>query len=147
MNKSRLLAGALLLSLAANVFLGSWLLTRSAHHSGFAQMQGDPGGPRLKHLMGRMQKLPDEQRQQIREKMRELAPQMQALVKASREQRQAIEQLMQAPQLDTGQLQAAFAGQREIQEKMQDLRQQMLIGIAGTLTPEQRVQLFQGKAR
>jgi uncharacterized membrane protein len=79
--------------------------------------------------------------------MRVLAPQMQALVKASREQRQAIEQLMQAPQLDTGQLQAAFAGQREIQEKMQDLRQQMLIGIAGTLTPEQRVQLFQGKAR
>lgn len=147
MNKSWLLGAALLLSLAGNVFLGSWLLTRSAHHSGFAHMQGEPSAPRLKHLMGRMQQLPAEQRQLVREKMHAFAPQIQQLSAAGREQRKAIEQLMQAPQLQTGQLQAAFARQRELQEKAQDLRQQMLIEIAGTLTPEQRMHLFSTKAR
>jgi len=142
MSKSWLLGGALLLSLAANAFFGSWLMTRHAHMSGFAQMQEEPGTPRLKHMMSRMQKLPDEQRQLVRKKIRELAPQMRELVKAAREQQQAIEQLMQAPQLQPEQLQAAFASQRELQGKIQDLRQRMLIDIAGSLTAEQRAQLF-----
>ena len=52
MKKSWLLGGALLLSLAANVFFGSWLLTRHTHMAGFAHMQEEPGTPRLKHMMG-----------------------------------------------------------------------------------------------
>jgi uncharacterized membrane protein len=145
MKKSWLLGGALLLSLAANAFFGSWLLTRHTHMAGFAHMQEEPGTPRLKHMMGRMQQLPDEQQKLVREKMRELAPQMRELVKAGREQHQALEQLMQAPQMQTEQLQAAFASQRELQGKIQDLRQQMLIDIAASLTPEQRAQLFKAR--
>lgn len=145
MKKSWLLGGALLLSLAGNAFFGSWLLTRHAHMSGFAHMQEEPGAPRLKHMMSRMQQLPAEQRQLLREKMRQLAPQMQELVKAGREQRQTIEQLMQAPQLQPEQLQAAFASQRELQGKIQDLRQQMLIEIATSLTAEQRAQLLKAR--
>lgn len=145
MKKSWLLGGALLLSLAANAFFGSWLLTRHAHMSGFAHMQEDPGTPKLKHMMSRMQKLPDEQRQLVGEKMREVAPQLRELVKEGRQQRQTIEQLMQAPQLQTGQLQAAFARQRELQGKIQDLRQQMLIDVASGLSPEQRAELFRSR--
>jgi uncharacterized membrane protein len=94
-----------------------------------------------------MQQLPEEQRQLVREKMRELLPQMRERVKAVRAQSQVIEQLMQDPQLQTGKLQEAFARQRELQEQIQDLRQQMLIEVAGTLTPEQRMQLFKGHPR
>jgi Spy/CpxP family protein refolding chaperone len=147
MNKTWLLGGTLLLSLAGNVFFGSWLLARPAHPPGFAQMKGEPSAPRLQHMMSRMQQLPAAQRQQVREKMRELAPQLQELAKTGRAQRQTIEQLMQAPQLQTAQLQAAFAEQRELQEKAQVLRQQMLIEIASTLTPEQRIQLFKERSR
>jgi uncharacterized membrane protein len=136
-----------LLSLAGNAFFGSWLLTRPAHMSGFEQLRGNPDAPRLKQLMQRIQKLPEEQRQQVREKLREFVPQLKELAKAGREQRQLIEQLMLAPQLQAEQLQAAFAEQRTLQEKAQDLRQQMLIDIASTLTPEQRMQLFKGKSR
>lgn len=142
MNKSWLLGAALLLSLAGNAFFGGWWLTRAAHPEVFSHTLGDPTGPRLKQLMGRMQQLPTKQRQLIREKMRALAPQMRELAKAGREQHHIIEQLLQAPQLDSAQLQAAFARQHELQGKMQDLRQQMVIDIASSLPPKERAQLF-----
>lgn len=147
MNKPWLLGGALLLSLAANAFLGGLLLGKPAHMTGFSRMQGDPAGPRLKHMMQRMQQLPPDQRKQVREKMLEFAPQMQELAKAIRAQHEVIEDLIQAPQLQGEQLQGAFAKQRELQGKMQEMSQQMLIDVASTLPPEQRKQLLKPPPR
>ncbi|MBF7731074.1 periplasmic heavy metal sensor [Pseudomonas sp. N040] len=139
MNKSWLLGGALLLSLAGNAFLGGWLLGKPAH---FAPMHPGAEGPRLQHMLARMQQLPEQQRQQIREKMREHAPQMRALADQGREQRQLIEQLMGQAELPRSELQAAFARQRELQAQMQELNQRMLLEIAGLLPAEQRVELL-----
>ena len=145
MNKSWLLGAALLLSLAGNAFLGGMLLGKPAHPSMMAHMQGSTDAPRLKRMMSGMHELPEAQRQQVREKMRQFAPQLRELAKQSRQEQQTIEEKLLQPELPRTELETAFAKQRELQGRMQELRQQMLLDIAGQLTPEQRAGLLNAK--
>ena len=145
MNKSWLLGAALLLSLAGNAFLGGMLLGKPAHRPMMASMHPGADTPRLKHMMQGMRQLPEEQRQQVREKMQQFAPQLRELAKQSRQEQQTIEEKLLQPELPRTELETAFAKQRELQGRMQELRQQMLLDIAGQLTPEQRAGLLNAK--
>ena len=142
MNKSWLLGAALLLSLAGNAFLGGMLLGKPSHRSMMASMQPGAETPRLKHLMHGMRELPEEQRQQVRETMHQYAPQLRELAQRSREERQAIQKKMLLPELPRSELEADFARQRELSGQMQTMNQQMLLDIAGLLSPQQRAELL-----
>ncbi len=145
MNKHWLLGGALLLSLAANVFMAGWLVGRPPMHG---QME-PPGrhGPRLQHLMERMEKLPDEQRTAVRKLMKQYGPQLHELGQRNKEAREALQKLIAQPDLPRTELEAGFAQQRELQGQMQALMQQMLLDIAEQLPPEQRARLLKREAR
>lgn len=147
MNKSWLLGGALLLSLASNAFLGGMLLGKASHRPMMAAMQPGAETPRLKHLMRGMRELPEQQRQQVREKMHQYAPQLRELAERNRQEFQAIQQKMLMPELPRSELEADFARQRELQGRMQAMNQQMLLDIAGLLTPQQREQLLKAGPR
>ena len=142
MNKSWLLGAALLLSLAGNAFLGGMLLGKPAHRPMMASMHPGADTPRLKHMMQGMRQLPEEKRQQVREKMQHYAPQLRELAERNRQEFQAIQQKMLMPELPRGELEADFARQRELQGRMQAMNQQMLLDIAGLLTPQQRAGLL-----
>ena len=147
MNKSWLLGGALLLSLAGNAFLGGMLLGKPAHRPMMASMHPGADMPRLKHMMQGMRQLPEEQRQQVREKMHHYAPQLRELAERNRQEYQAIQQKMLMPELPRSELEADFARQRELQGRMQAMNQQMLLDIAGLLTPPQRAELLKAGPR
>ena len=148
MKQHWLLGGVLLLSLAANVFMGGWLLGRPHGHMPSGQME-PPGrhGPRLQHLMERMDKLPEAQRQAVGELMRQYAPQLRELGEQNKQARKALQKLIAQSELPRAELEAGFAQQRELQDKMQTLMQQMLLDIAEQLPPEQRARLFKREAR
>lgn len=148
MNKHWLLGGALLLSLAANVFMGGWLLGRPHGHMPPGQME-QPGrhGPRLQHLMQRMDKLPEAQRNAVGQLMRQYAPQLRELGQQNKQTREALQKLIAQPDLPRAELEAGFAQQRELQGKMQALMQQMLLDIAEQLPPEQRARLLKRETR
>ncbi|MBP8185427.1 MAG: periplasmic heavy metal sensor, partial [Pseudomonas sp.] len=141
MNKTWLIAGALLLSLAGNAFLAGWLLGRPANHG--AQIDRDSGTPRMQQLLARVKHLPDEQRRALSAKVHGYAPQLHELGQANQQLRQNVQQLLLAPQLDRNELERAFASQRQLQERMQALSQRMLLDIAEQLPAEQRAKLLQ----
>jgi uncharacterized membrane protein len=148
MNKPWLLGGALLLSLAANVFLAGWILGRSPAHMPPGQMEA-PGrnAPRLQNLMEKMDNLPAAQRCEVRQLMHQYAPQLRALGQQNKQAREALQSLIAQPDLARTELQAAFAQQRELQGQMQVLMQKMLLDIAEKLSAEQRAKLLQREAR
>lgn len=148
MSKPWLLGGALLLSLAANVFMAGWLLGRPP----MAMLPGhmEPPGrhaPRVQNLMAQMDTLPDAQRREVRQLMRQYAPQLRQLGEQNRHGRQALQRLLAQPELPRAELEAGFAQQRELQGQMQALMQNMLLNIAERLPPEQRAKLLQREAR
>jgi uncharacterized membrane protein len=142
MNKSWLLGAALLLSLAGNAFLGGMLLGKPAHRPMMASMHPGADMPRLKHMMQGMRQLPEEQRQLVREKMHHYVPQLRELAERNRQEHQAIQKKMLLPELPRSELEADFARQRELQGQMQAMNQQMLLDIAGLLSPQQRAELL-----
>lgn len=148
MNKPWLLGGALLLSLAANVFMAGWLGGRPPSHMPLGQME-PPGrhGPRLQHLMDKMDTLPAAQRREVRQLMREYAPQLRELGQQNKQAREALQRLIAQPELPRAELEAGFAQQRELQGQMQTLMQKMLLDIAEQLPPEQRARLLKREAR
>jgi Spy/CpxP family protein refolding chaperone len=148
MNKPWLLGGALLLSLAANVFMAGWLVGRPPMHMPPGQME-PPGrqGPRLQHLLERMDNLPDAQRRAVRQLMRDYAPQLRELGQQNKQAREALQRLIAQPELPRTELEAGFAQQRELQGQMHTLMQKMLLDIAEQLPPEQRARLLQREAR
>lgn len=147
MNKSWLLGGALLLSLAANAFLGGMLLGKPAHGSMMTSMHAGSETPRLRHMLKGMRQLPEEQRQEVREKVHQYAPQLRELAERARNEHQAIQKKMLLPQLPRAELEADFARQRELQGRMQAMNQQMLLDIASLLTAEQRAELLKAGQR
>ncbi len=142
MNRSWLLGGALLLSLAGNAFLGGMLLGKPAHRGMMAPMQADSESPRLRQMFKGMRQLPEEQRQQVRETVQQYAPQLRELAEQSRNERQAIQKKMLMPQLPRAELEADFARQRELQGRMQAMNQRMLLDIASLLSAQQRAELL-----
>ena len=148
MKKHWLLGGALLLSLAANVFMGGWIVGRPHGHMPAGQME-QPGSqsPGLKKLMQRMEKLPDAQRSKVRELMHQYAPQLRELGQQNKQAREALQKLIAQPELPRAELESGFAQQRELQGKAQELMQQMLLDIAEQLPPEQRARLLRREAR
>jgi uncharacterized membrane protein len=153
MNKTWLMAGALLLSLATNAFLAGLLIGRPTGHGAQAFHQQGARGPeqgagqRLQHLMARVKQLPAEQRHAVASKVRGYAPQLRELGQASQQAQQAIQQQLLAPELDRAALEQAFANQRQLQGQMQTLNQRMLLEIAEQLPPAQRAQLLQREGR
>lgn len=142
MNRSWLLGAALLLSLAGNAFLGGMLLGKPAHPGIMGPIHADSGMPRLKHLMHGMRDLPEEQRQQVRQILREFAAPLRELAEQNLSERQAIQQKLLLPELPRAELEADFARQREMLSRMQAMHQQMLLDIASQLSPEQRAGLL-----
>lgn len=148
MSKPWLLGGALLLSLAANVFMAGWLLGRPP----MAMLPGhmEPPSrhaPGVQNLMAQMDTLPDAQRREVRQLMRQYAPQLRQLGEQNRHGRQALQRLLAQPELPRAELEAGFAQQRELQGQMQALMQNMLLNIAERLPPEQRAKLLQREGR
>lgn len=155
MNKSWLMAGALLTSLAANAFFAGLLLGRPAghgpqamHQQARAQQGGDRGQAQraeqhLQQLMERVKQLPPEQRRAVGSKVRDYAPQLRELGQANQHARQAVQQQLLAPELNRAALEHAFVSQRQLQGQMQTLSQRMLLEIAEQLPAPQRAQLFQ----
>ncbi len=144
MSKPWLLGGALLLSLAANLFMAGWLLGRPAAPLAAAQMaHPERPGPALQRLMQRVETLPPAQRREVRQLMRQYAPQLRALGEQNRQSRETLQQLISQADLPRAELEAAFARQRQLQEQMQSLMQQMLLDIAEQLPAEQRARLLQ----
>ncbi|MDU9416259.1 periplasmic heavy metal sensor [Pseudomonas solani] len=132
MNKTWLLGGALLLSLAGNAFLGGWLIARPA--AAEAGLQGQP----LRQLIAKVQELPPEQRGEVRAVIRQHAPQLRELAAANRENRQQLlDQLGQEP-LDHAAVEQRFARQRQATAALQTAAQAMLLEIAERLPQEQR---------
>lgn len=153
MNKSWLMAGALLVSLAGNAFFAGLLIGRPAGHGpqgmhpqGGARGQEQGPGPHVQQLMARVKQLPPEQRQVVGAKVRGYAPQLRELGQANQQARQAVQQQLLAPELNRAALEQAFANQRQLQGQMQTLSQRMLLEIAEQLPPEQRAQLLQRDA-
>lgn len=142
MNRSWLMGAALLLSLAGNAFLGGILLGKPEHPGMMGPMHADSGMPRLKHLMHGMRDLPEEQRQQVHQTMREFAPPLRELARQNLKERETIQQKLLLPELPRAELEADFARQREMLSRMQAMHQQMLLDIASQLSPEQRAGLL-----
>ena len=148
MTKPWLLGGALLLSLAANLFMAGWLVGRPHGHTSSEQIEApDRHGLRLKHLMAKLEKLPPEQRSAVRQLLREYSPQLHELGKRNKLAHQALQEQITQPELPRAALEASFARQRELQNEMQTLMQQMLLDIAEQLPPEQRVMLLKRNGR
>lgn len=139
MNSRLLLGAALAASLAANAFLGGWLLGRPAAPAA----QALPAGALRQSFAPLLRQLPAEQRQRLRDSLRERAPQLRLLAEANRAGRQQVlEQLGRDP-LDHDALQAAFARQRQNSAALQQASQELLQTLAGQLSAEQRRQLLQ----
>jgi uncharacterized membrane protein len=153
MNKTWLMAGALLLSLATNAFLAGLLIGRPTGHGAQAfHQQGARGaeqgpGAHLQQLMARIKQLPAEQRHAVANKVRGYAPQLRELGQANQQARQAVQQQLLAPALNRDSLEQAFANQRQLQGQMQALNQHMLLEMAEQLPPAQRAQLLQREER
>jgi uncharacterized membrane protein len=154
MNKSWLMAGALLLSLAGNAFFAGLLLGRPAghgspamHQQGGAHGANQGPGQRLQQLMARVKQLPAEQRRTVAATVRGYAPQLRELGQAQQQAHQAVQQQLLAPELNREALESAFTSQRQLQGQMHELNQRMLLEIAGQLPAAQRAQLLQREAR
>lgn len=150
MNKTWLIAGALLLSLAANAFFAGLLIGRPTAHSAssmHAQGKGrsseQGAGQHLQRLMAQVRQLPSEQRRTVAAQVRSYAPQLRELGKANQQAKQAVQQQLLAPQLNRTELEQALAHQRQLQEQIQTLSQRMLVEVAEQLPPQQRAQLWQ----
>jgi len=154
MNKSWLMTGALLASLAANAFFAGLLIGRPAGHgpqamheqarperSGRGPEQGP--GQHVQQLMERVKQLPAEQRRAVGSHVRDYAPQLRELGQANQQARQVVQQQLLAPELNRAALEQAFTQQRQVQGQMQTLSQRMLLEIAEQLPAAQRAQLFQ----
>lgn len=144
MNSRLLLAGALAASLAANAFLAGWLIGRPAAPAA-PVVAGQPmlGGALRQQLLPLLRKLPDEQRQQLRNTLREHAPQLRQLAEANRAGRQQVLDQLSQDKLDTDALQAAFTRQRQNSAALQQASQELIQALAGQLSAEQRRQLLQ----
>ncbi|SCY64997.1 periplasmic heavy metal sensor [Pseudomonas sp. NFACC37-1] len=137
MNKTRLLSVALLLSLGANAFLGGWLLNRpNAVSFELGQNQ------LVRELIGKVRRLPDEQRQDVRAVISQHAPGLRKLAAQTRSNRQVILDQLSADSIDRQQVQTSFAKQREATVQLQTAAQVMLLDIAEKLPPEQRRQFM-----
>ncbi|SFN99725.1 Heavy-metal resistance [Pseudomonas sp. NFACC24-1] len=137
MNKTWLLNGALLLSLGANAFLGGWLLNRpNAVSFELGQNQ------LVRELIGKVRRLPDEQRQDVRAVISQHAPGLRKLAAQARSNRQVILDQLSADSIDRQQVQTSFAKQREATVQLQTAAQVMLLDIAEKLPPEQRRQFM-----
>jgi len=139
MNKSWLLSGALLLSLGANAFLGGWLLNRPSAGPLAELGQSQPA----RELLGKVLRLPKEQRQDVRTVIGQHAPGLRELAAQARSNRQVMLAQLSADQIDQQQVQDSFAKQREATAKLQTAAQVMLLEIAEKLPPEQRRQFMQ----
>ncbi|GAC1029339.1 hypothetical protein thsps21_01660 [Pseudomonas sp. No.21] len=136
MNRTWLLGGALLLSIAANAFLAGWLIARPA--TAVAGLQSQP----MRQLLARVQELPPEQRREVRGIVREHAAELRRLAAANRDNRQQLLQQLGEPSLDRAALEQSFARQRQATGELQAAAQAMLLEIADTLPAEQRRQLL-----
>ncbi|AMZ73491.1 MULTISPECIES: periplasmic heavy metal sensor [Pseudomonas] len=138
MNKTWLLSGALLLSLGANAFFGGWLLSRP-NTAPFADLgQNQP----VRELIGKVLRLPDAQRQDVRAVISQHAPGLRTLAAQARSNRQVILTQLSADSIDRQQVQTSFAKQREATVQLQTAAQVMLLDIAEKLPPEQRRQFM-----
>lgn len=136
MNRTWLLGGALLLSLAGNAFLGGWLIARPA--PGDSGFQGQP----MRQLIARVRELPAEQRGEVRAVIRQHVPQLRDLAQANRDNRQQLLDELAREPLDAAAVERRFAQQREATATLQRAAQAMLLEIAGKLPVEQRRRFF-----
>lgn len=138
MNKTALLGGALLLSLAANAFLGGYLLGhRTPDTEGLSRAQP------LRQLMATVQQLPAEQRRDVRAVLRDQAPELRRRMGAIRERRQTIARALAAERVDRPALEAEFARQRDDSAALQASTQKLVLDIAERLPVEQRRRLLE----
>ncbi|MEN0108312.1 MAG: periplasmic heavy metal sensor [Pseudomonas sp.] len=138
MKKTWILGGVLLLSLGANAFLAGWIVNRSST-APFAELgQTQP----VRELIGKVLRLPKEQRQEVRGVISQHAPHLRELAAEMRGNRQVIVAQLTGETIDVQQVQASFARQRDTTVQLQTAAQTMMLEMAQKLPQEQRRQLL-----
>jgi uncharacterized membrane protein len=140
MKRSWLFGAVLALSLAGNAFLGGWLAARPPATATGLALDGN-----WQRLQQELQRLPSEQRQQVRGLVRQRLPQLRELRQANQDNRERLRQLLGADALDAAAVQGAFARQRESTAALQQAVQRLVLDIAGQLSVEQRQRLLAGE--
>lgn len=138
MNKTLILSGALLVSLALNFTLGGMVIGRG--------MMMPPPPPRHHNPMERMQhkleKLPDAAQKQARDIFDSYRPQMEEAYQAMKTARKESFAFIQSKEYTRIDAEKQMQGLREKSIAMQNLVQKMLLDMADKLSPEQRSQLL-----
>ncbi len=133
---SKPLIGILLfLSLTANVFFGGMVVGK--HMYG-----GDLGGFKVGKLLGALQSLSPESRDKAVASAEKDWPAVQAQLKAVREKRDAVKQLLVKPDYKEEDLDKAMADVRTELNKLIDVAQTLGKGVLKNVTPEERQKLI-----
>jgi Spy/CpxP family protein refolding chaperone len=142
----RLLAIAFFVSLVLNLFLAGLVVGHLAHgelwpwRTHYAREFGPFAGRALDRLV---HSLDESDRQTVIETMRAHGAELARLGKAMHDQREAIEQLIRAPQFDRKTVEAAFAEMRKRGDEMQMAMGTALLDAIEKLPPQARQRLAQ----
>jgi uncharacterized membrane protein len=142
----RLLAILLFVSLVLNLFLGGLVAGHVAHaefwpwRSTYAREFGPSAGHALERLV---HSLDEADRKTVIDTMRAHGAELARLSKAMHDQRERIEQLIRAPELDRKAVEAAFSEMRKRVDEMQTAMGEALLDAIGKLPPQARQRLSQ----
>lgn len=155
------------LSVCGNAFLGGLVLAHNPmlgpppfmaggpqDDSGPDSMRGGPGrdehngfGGRLRAMRDFARDLPPDVRQPIMDAFRNDRDSMIQNVKSMGDARRTVIEALKAEPFDVDKLRSALETQRTLQSGVQQHVHEMLIGVIGKLTPEQRTQLADSAGR
>ena len=132
----KVLGGALLLSLAVNLFLGGMFLSRlPSHHQGGSE-------PKVERIIERMAAtLPEADGRTLREVYRVHQADFEQLVAELQRSRDEVRRVLTTDPFDQAALQTAFAQQRQRRQAIHEAIHGMLVEGAPRLSPEGRRKL------
>lgn len=134
----------LVVSLALNIFAAGAYATNLWRHDGHGQHRGQALGMDPRALR---ETLPGEDRELLRNSMREHRPQMRERVRSVKEARHEVAAALRAEPFDKVKLAEAFALLRERQSAIAEAAQGTMIDVAEKATPEGREAMAQQMLR
>lgn len=141
------------LSVCGNAFLGGLVLAHNPMLGPPPFMAGGPdaersgGGERFRGLRDFARDLPPDVRQPIMDAFRNDRDSMMQNMQSMGDARRTVIEALKAEPFDVDKLRSALEAQRTLQSGVQQHVHEMLIGVIGKLTPEQRTQLADSAGR
>ena len=132
------LYAVLFLSIAANVFLAGIVLGRQSAQPAAATARAE----RLMNAAKGFQALAPETRQKVKAAVKADLPQLKALRDDIRERRMAVRTILSQETYDKAELEQAFADLYKSVDALQLHGQQLVLQVADSMTPEERVNLL-----